>query len=371
MQPQAPIASVIRFHLTILSGFALLFCILAPAGAGAASPPSPLPPQPPACWEPPLSGTIVELFKAQSSAMLSSSGDAASHFSVLALSSGDFDAAYGAGLLVGWGETGVRPEFSIVTAIGASALIAPFAFLGAAGDQKIGDIFNCPVTSFKELAQQAASRLDADMLAAIAKGHRAGRRLYLVAPHSDSHPAVAWDVGRLAASGRPQALAQVRRILAAMVDREDFLSPEHIPGAAGRIMNEGEELRSTGSGRLFFVAPRDNPRPATARLHYFLVNNGKFDAEESQTPDSLRPEEDTAVGVSQKKGAFRTAFDLFSRARQRRRLFHFSCIPVTTPFVSRYRHEIDSDYSRVLFLRAWRTGRSGEGWRSGLSEPES
>ena len=50
------------------------------------------------------------------------------HF--LALSGGADDGAFGAGVLVGWTETGQRPEFEMVTGISAGALIAPFAFLG-------------------------------------------------------------------------------------------------------------------------------------------------------------------------------------------------------------------------------------------------
>jgi hypothetical protein len=50
------------------------------------------------------------------------------HF--LAISGGGDDGAFGAGLLVGWTETGTRPEFRGVTGISTGALIAPFAFLG-------------------------------------------------------------------------------------------------------------------------------------------------------------------------------------------------------------------------------------------------
>jgi hypothetical protein len=48
----------------------------------------------------------------------------------LSLSAGDADGAYGAGLLVGWTESGRRPQFSVVTGVSTGALIAPYAFLG-------------------------------------------------------------------------------------------------------------------------------------------------------------------------------------------------------------------------------------------------
>ena len=47
----------------------------------------------------------------------------------LALSGGGDDGAFGAGLLVGWTQSGTRPQFKLVTGISTGALIAPFAFL--------------------------------------------------------------------------------------------------------------------------------------------------------------------------------------------------------------------------------------------------
>ena len=49
---------------------------------------------------------------------------------MLAISGGQEDGAFGAGLLVGWSEHGSRPQFKIVTGTSTGALAAPFAFLG-------------------------------------------------------------------------------------------------------------------------------------------------------------------------------------------------------------------------------------------------
>ncbi len=50
---------------------------------------------------------------------------------MLALSGGSDNGAFGAGLLNGWTQTGTRPEFSVVTGVSTGALISPFAFLGS------------------------------------------------------------------------------------------------------------------------------------------------------------------------------------------------------------------------------------------------
>jgi hypothetical protein len=62
-------------------------------------------------------------------------------FSILALSGGGEHGAFGAGLLNGWSQSGQRPIFSIVTGISTGALMAPFAFLGSAYDQRLKTLY--------------------------------------------------------------------------------------------------------------------------------------------------------------------------------------------------------------------------------------
>src|SRR5712671_4165823 len=49
----------------------------------------------------------------------------------LAISGGGADGAFGAGLLVGWTQSGNRPDFAVVTGASIGALIGPYAFLGS------------------------------------------------------------------------------------------------------------------------------------------------------------------------------------------------------------------------------------------------
>ena len=60
---------------------------------------------------------------------------------MLALSGGQEDGAFGAGLLVGWSEHGSRPQFKIVTGTSTGALAAPFAFLGSEYDWALKKIY--------------------------------------------------------------------------------------------------------------------------------------------------------------------------------------------------------------------------------------
>jgi len=60
---------------------------------------------------------------------------------LLAVSGGGEDGAFGAGLLCGWSQQGSRPVFEVVTGVSTGALIAPFAYLGPAYDDKLRYVY--------------------------------------------------------------------------------------------------------------------------------------------------------------------------------------------------------------------------------------
>lgn len=157
---------------------------------------------------------------------------------VLALSGGGGDGAFGAGFLCGWTAAGTRPRFKLVTGISTGALIAPFAFLGPEYDAKLKEayttisdknIFIVPnllklvlrlgkveaVADTQPLAQLVARLIDEKMLMAIAAEHHKGRRLVVGTTQLDAQRLVIWDMGAIAASGRPEALTLFQQVLIA------------------------------------------------------------------------------------------------------------------------------------------------------------
>src|ERR1700732_3119622 len=61
--------------------------------------------------------------------------------SLLAISGGGDNGAFGAGVLVGWSESRIRPSFKIVTGISTGALIAPLAFVGPEYDPLLAEMY--------------------------------------------------------------------------------------------------------------------------------------------------------------------------------------------------------------------------------------
>lgn len=174
----------------------------------------------------------------------------------LAISSGSDKGAFSAGYLVGWTASGKRPQFDIVTGVSTGALIAPFAFLGSAYDKDVarlytgirpGDIYHQRVLSgllggpafatSKPLEALIAAQVTPAILDTIAAEHGKGRRLLVMTTNLDAGRGMVWDMGAIAASGRPDRIALFRRIL---------LASASIPGVFPPVLIDVD-----GGGRRF------------------------------------------------------------------------------------------------------------------------
>jgi hypothetical protein len=168
----------------------------------------------------------------------------------LAISGGGDNGAFGAGLLNGWSESGTRPEFTLVTGISAGGLIAPFAFLGPAYDEKLKQIntsystsdliikrSNLDIVRNDAIADTAPLRaliaevVDEEMMQAIAAEYRKGRALMIGTTNLDAGRPVMWAIGRIANSGDPGALDLIHDIM---------LASASIPGAFPPVSIEVE-----------------------------------------------------------------------------------------------------------------------------------
>jgi predicted acylesterase/phospholipase RssA len=152
----------------------------------------------------------------------------------LALSGGGANGAFGAGLLVGWSAAGTRPEFTMVTGVSTGALMAPFAFLGPAYDAQLKEMYTTystkdlvrkrnilsaltgtSVADTAPMKKMLAKYINQDLMQAIAAEHRKGRRLWVGTTNLDAKRPVVWNIGLIASTGGPEALALIRKVILA------------------------------------------------------------------------------------------------------------------------------------------------------------
>jgi len=220
----------------------------------------------------------------------------------LTISGGGGDGAYGAGLLTGWTESGDRPSFKLVTGISTGALIAPFAFLGPRYDPVLREtytqvsekdifqkryftaaLFSDAMADTAPMADLVNRYVTRTLLDEIAAEYGKGRLLFIGTTNLDAREPVYWNMGAIASSNAPAALALFRKII---------LASAAIPGAFPPVMIdvtvEGRPYQEMhvdgGATRQVFMYPptlrvaemaraRQADRPRTL----YIIRNARLD----------------------------------------------------------------------------------------------
>jgi Patatin-like phospholipase len=308
---------------------------------------------------------------------------------VLALSGGGADGAFGAGLLAGWTARGTRPQFTLVTGASAGALIAPFAFLGPAHDdtlrsvfatgemanllqsEGLAGLFGTGLFKAAPLRDLIARHVDDGMLAAIAREYRTGRRLYVVSTNLDAQRTAIWDMGKIAASGDPGSLELFRNILTASASIPGVFSPVLIDveaegrrfaemhvdgGVTTNVLIVPEAVLVSGT-QLF--APDARPK-------VYIVLNGKlipdFDVVRASTLPIVTRSFETSVRANTRN----TLLASYQFAKGRSWEFNLASIEPDYPKAESI--GFDPAYMQRLFEYGYQRGRSGALWQSAPSK---
>jgi len=163
--------------------------------------------------------------------------------SILALSGGGAGGAFGAGAPVGLTRSASRPQFSVVTGVGAGALIAPYAFLGPAWDEqlveiytsgraehvlqsrRLGAIFGPGVYRGEPLKELVDRYATDELIQAVANEASAGRLLLVATTDVRTGKPVVWDLGSIAMNGGSGARALFRDVLVASASVPGLFPP--------------------------------------------------------------------------------------------------------------------------------------------------
>jgi predicted patatin/cPLA2 family phospholipase len=304
---------------------------------------------------------------------------------LLAISGGADDGAFGAGLLVGWSDTGTRPSFDVVTGVSSGALIAPFAFLGAEHDHQLReiftqygrkDIFTYNVPSLLEgtslvddapLARLIDKYVDDDFLQEIARERIKGRVLLIGTTSLDTQRPVLWDMGRIAMSNDRNAGALFRKILLASATLPGFFPPVRIQVRVGG-QNYDELHVDGGVTRQVFVAPsifslasRDQKlaRPA-AKPRLFVIRNGKIDPEYQSVNDNILSITQRSISTLIKNQGIGDLYRIYSVTKREGVDFNLAGIPAD--FKETSDEPFDQKYMIALFERGYKLGSHNYSW---------
>jgi hypothetical protein len=303
----------------------------------------------------------------------------------LALSGGGADGAYGAGLLVGWTEAGDRPEFQIVTGVSTGALIAPWAFLGPRYDETLQEIYTTTSTDdilrirllrsilFREAAADSTPMLkmirrhvDDEVIQAIAAEHAKGRRLFIGTTTVDHMRSMIWDIGAIAASGRPEAKDLIHRVMLASASIPGAFPPVKIDVEADGA--KYDELHvDGGTTNQVFVYPSAlnwgkflDILEVPGKVKIYVIRNSQIEPRRVVVEPSILPIARQSISSLIRTQGIGDLNLIFMQARRDEADFRLAVIP--QDFQEEPKEPFDKGYMSKLFDLGRKLAREGYPW---------
>ena len=214
---------------------------------------------------------------------------------LLSLSGGGQNGAFGAGFLIGWRESGRRPQFDMVGGVSTGALLATHALLGTPADDAVLEEMYTQITkddiyrdrgflsllsadSLKDTAPMQAmivKYVTAETLKRVAAAYDENRMLFVGTTNIDYGQTWVWNMSLIAKAGD---LELYRKVLLASASFPIVFPPVEIDG----------HLFVDGAARSNLVIPgmggmqKPNP-PLHGPGNLYLIDNGKV----TQPPEAL------------------------------------------------------------------------------------
>ncbi len=304
---------------------------------------------------------------------------------VLALSGGGPDGAFGAGLLNGWTASGRRPQFHVVTGISAGALIAPFAYLGPAYDQKMREVWTeyetnelvtaqllpgllggASLADTSKLAAVIAKYVDRAMLRRVASEYAKGRILLIGTTNLDVQRPVVWNMGAIAKHGTPEAIELFRNILLASAAIPGAFPPVQI-----RVAAEGQHYDEMhvdgGTTREVFVGPVVTTLKKLESMYskppvweFYLVKNGKLGTSYKHVKPTTISISLRAIETLLNRQNSADIYRIFRAAKDGGADFNLMAVPETFNVIPK--QAFDPDYQAALYQTGFDLARSGIIW---------
>ena len=303
----------------------------------------------------------------------------------LAISGGGPNGAFGAGLLIGWTKKGTRPEFSMVTGVSTGALSAPFAFLGSDYDEQLKAVytttstediiikrslmdivFNDSMADTQPMQALIAHYITADIVDAIAKEYKKGRRLFVGTVNLDAGRSVIWNIGSIAISEHPDKLKLIQNIL-----RASASIPVAFPPVLISIESNGKSYDEMhvdgGTGSQVFVYPAAaNWKLITTKLkaqgkpEIYVIRNSILDPEYQGINRSIFPIANRTIDSLIRTQGIGDLYQIYALCNRDGNNFNLAYIPST--FEEKLNEPFDTAYMKKLFALGKKMAMEGYTW---------
>jgi Patatin-like phospholipase len=304
--------------------------------------------------------------------------------SLLAISGGGDNGAFGAGVLVGWSESRTRPTFKIVTGISTGALTAPLAFVGSEYDPLLAEMYTTidqtdifeerPIVAgllsdaladSRPLQNLIAKYVDGRLVARIAEESRRGRALVIITTNLDAGVPVIWNIGAIAESGRPEAIGLIRKILLASASIPGLFPPVMFDVTVNGVAHQEMHVDGGASMQTFLYPaalqvrkiPNDgDARPRTA----YVIRNGRLTQGWDEVARSTPAIATRAVATLTTNSGVGDLYRIYALAR--RDGVRLQLAYIEDDFEQPHAAEFDRQYMLKLFEYGHAKAHSGYPW---------
>lgn len=308
--------------------------------------------------------------------------------SLLAISGGAYDGAFGAGLLSGWSASGHRPDFDLVTGVSTGALIAPFVFIGSQHDEEVRRLFTTTssndilvtgpleilrgitggpaLTDNSPLKKKIGDSITPEIMNEIATEYRKGKSLYIGTTNMEAQRGVIWDIGAIANSGNPDSLKLIQQVM---------LASASIPGLFKPVLIDVEvagshytEIHADGGVtsqvsiyplKLERSIIRQFDQAHLAR-HLYIVRNGKLDPEFKELKPSFYALSSRSIETLTKAQGLGDLYRIYVSSQRDGIDYNLASIPAS--FTARPKELFDPEYMGKLFELGYSFGLKQHGW---------
>jgi hypothetical protein len=305
----------------------------------------------------------------------------------LCISGGGSSGAFGAGFLVGWTAKGTRPQFGGVTGISTGSMIAPLAFLGPKYDDKLKEAYTTISTEDVAKAQVLpallgkvsgladttplkkliARFLTQEMLDEIAVESRKGRMLLIGTTNLESQRPIIWDIGRIAESGHPQALALVREIILASASIPGAFPPVNVSVTVdGKPYNE-MHVDGGVTRQVFMYPPTYSPLAIDKAIGWkpkrtvYIIRNNKIEPEYAVVKPKLLSVAGRSIDTLIKSDGIGDLYRLYAIAQRDKVAYNYISIPSDFDIPSK--SAFDKVYMGALFEAGYAAALESEPWK--------
>ena len=298
---------------------------------------------------------------------------------ILEMSGGDAKGAFAAGVLIGWGESGTRPKFDVVTGISAGAWLSTWAFLGEPEDDAvIADLFTgmkksdvAPKpggilrfafgdNSFmnnQPLIEKLRELITEKTITRVAAEAHKGRLLFVGLFNLDYRQLWVFDLTAVAASGGPHALETYRKIVQASVSPPLVFPPVEIDGSLFADGGTREEL-------LLAVGLQDVDQSSSISSSgegtFFVIFNDKESSEAKAITPDIRGVIDSVVASMLSANMDWMLLRSYALSQVHRYQFKLMKIPDNVPIPENF--DFDPVLMKPLFEKGHELGRNPSSW---------